>query len=106
MLEMIKNYIISRPEAVIELIILLSGLPKFIQGLMALKEATLMGKVKEIIEIESQKVKDFDITNEEKVDRIIKAVYFVIPQKYHKFIPRNKVIELINMVYHTYVKGK
>lgn len=99
-LNMVKDYLL-KPEVIVQLIVLIMQIT---QALNVKNNKKIEEKIKDVIFVESQKVVNETISNEEKRNRVIEAVYHVLPNQV-KVISEDKLKEMINMIYHTYIKN-
>lgn len=99
-LNMVKDYLL-KPEVIVQFIVLIM---QVIQALNIKNEKKIEEKIKDVILVESQKVVNETISNEDKRNRVIEAVYYVLPKQV-KVISETKLKEMINMIYHTYIKN-
>ncbi len=98
------NWVLT-PETLTQIIIfLMFGVPRLFLMYRNSKETTVWNKAKEIAMIESQKAVDHLLKDDEATNRVIGAIYDVLPEKDRQFMTKEKAIEIANMVYHTYIK--
>jgi hypothetical protein len=95
---------ITEPQTIIAITLFIIKLPNIIETFKkAKKEEYINIAIEQAKEISLRLLKA-NITNDEKREIVVSSVYKFLPPNSKKYISEDKMKELVNAVYHTYIK--